>query len=116
MKVNISNFYAVHYLSKINNQNLLLTFVNPKLSNRDSTTTFIVFLENERSGSLERQVCFYFRNGDALTEHIRCSVSAATISSSVFKEGSEVLWFYGVLQSINHLHRQLASKAMRCFI
>lgn len=85
MKVNVSNFYAVHYLSKINNQNLFLMFVNPKLSKCDSTETFIVFLENERSGSLEKQVCFYFRGGDVLKEQIRCSVSAATIHPSVFK-------------------------------
>lgn len=54
MKVKVSNFYAVHYLSKINNQNLLLMFVNPKLSKHDSAKTFIVFLEKERSGSLEK--------------------------------------------------------------
>lgn len=106
MKVNVSNFYAVHYLSKINNQNLLLRFVNPKLSKHDSTKTFIVFLENERSGSLEKQVCFYFRSGDASKKQICCSINAATIHLSVFKESDEVLWFHGILQSINHLHRQ----------
>lgn len=68
MKVKVSSFYGVHYLSKINNQNLLLLFVNLKLSKHDSAKTFIVFLEKERCGSLEKQVCFYSRNGDALKE------------------------------------------------
>lgn len=108
MKVNISNFYAIHYLSKINNRNLLLIFVNPKLSKGDSTKAFIVSLENERFGSLRKQICFYFRSGDASKEQICCSVSAATIHSSVFKETGEVLWFHDILQTINHLPRQLA--------
>lgn len=54
MRVKVSSFYAVHYLSKINYQNLLMMFVNPKLSKHDSAKTFILFLENERSGSLEK--------------------------------------------------------------
>lgn len=53
MKVKVSSFYTVHYLSKINNQNLFLMFVNPKLSKHNSAKTFIVFLEKERSHSLE---------------------------------------------------------------
>lgn len=77
MKVKVSNFHAVHYLSKINNQNLLLMFANPKLSKHGSTSTFIVFFENERSGSLEKQIYFYFRSGDALKEQIHCSVSVS---------------------------------------
>lgn len=54
MKVKVSSSYAVHYLSKINNQNLLLMLVNPKLSKDDSAKTFIMFLEEERSHSLEK--------------------------------------------------------------
>jgi len=95
-KVNVSDFYAVHYLSKINNQNLLLMFVNPKLSKPDSTKTFIMFLENESSGSLEKQVCFYLRSADALKEQIHCFVSAATIHPSAFKETDEGVWFHGI--------------------
>lgn len=60
MKVNVSNFYAVHYLSKINNQNLLLMFVNPKLLKHDSTETFILFVGNERSGSLKKASLLLF--------------------------------------------------------
>lgn len=108
MKVNVSDFYTVHYLSKINNQNLLLIFVNPKLSKHDTTETFIVFLEKERSASLEKEVCFYLWSGDALKEQTHCSLSAATIHPSVFKETDEVVWFHGILQSINHLRRQAA--------
>lgn len=52
MKVNVSDFYVVHYLSKMNNQNLFLMLLNPKLSNRNSTKIFILFLENKRSSSL----------------------------------------------------------------
>lgn len=52
VKVNISNFYVVHYLSKMNNHNLLLMLLNPKLSNHNSTKIFILFLENKRSNSL----------------------------------------------------------------
>lgn len=58
MKVKVSSFYAVHYLFKINNQNLLLMFVNPKLLKYDSAKTFIVFLEKDRSSSLESRVVF----------------------------------------------------------
>lgn len=78
MKVKVSSFYVVHYLSKINSQNLLLMFVNPKLLNHGSAKTFIVFLEKDRSSSLEKQGCFYFRNGDTLKEQICCSASAVT--------------------------------------
>lgn len=52
MKVNVSDFYVVHYLSKMNNQNLFLMLLNPKLSNSNSTKIFILFLENKRSSSL----------------------------------------------------------------
>lgn len=108
MKVNVSDFYVVHYLSKMNNQNLLLMFLNPKLSKHNSTKTLAVFLEKEKSGSLKKRVFFYLRSGDALKEQICCSVNVATIPLSVFKETDEVVWFHGILQSINHLHRQLA--------
>lgn len=79
MKVKVSSFYAVHYLSKINNQNLLLMFVNPKLLKYDSAKTYIVFLEKDRFSSLEKQGCFDFRNSEALKEQMCCSESAVTI-------------------------------------